>query len=400
MPQYTWKGIDLSGSQKQGALTIESPAQLKEQLLRDGIALLSFAEKKPHKPWLITRRNTGGQSSLITFFEYLCHLIDSGVPLLTALELVTTQLTDQELCSILNQIIICVKKGDAFSTSLKGYPEKFSPTIIQLISAGEKTGKLAPSLTYLCSYLKDQNTFKKTLVQSSIFPLFTMSFGFIIMIGILVGIIPQFENFFNSTNKTLPPLTQGILNLSAWLRSWNSIIFLAIFIVGIFLLKHLTPKNILSGLFTRIPLLGNIIITTNLINTLRMLSLFLKAGIPLKDALETIAISIKNPHFHKKIQKITNALVAGQSIATQLPTLASSKDAAILNTFITIGEQTGKLDAMLDKATAIFEEKLKNDLDAFSLFFQPTLMIVVGLLIAVLMAAVYLPLFNLAYFCS
>ncbi len=395
--QYHWKGIDLSGNQKQGTLAVAGPIQLKEQLLVNGIALLSYTEQKSPKRWLLSHQTTNTQSALINFFEYLRHLLDSGVPLLTALKLVTSQLTDQSLCSKLKQITQTVEKGSSFSVALKGYPETFSPTVILLITAGEKTGNLAPALTYLCAYLKDQNTFKKTLVEASILPLFTITFGFIIMIGILVGIIPQFEAFFSSTNKTLPPLTRGILALSSWLRSWYSLIFLAVFAFGIGVIKYITPKNVISGLLAKIPLLGNIIHTSNLINTLRMLSLFLKAGIPLKDALETIAPSIKNHHFKKKVAEVTDALIAGHSLATQLPRLASHKDAEILETFIAIGEQTGKLDAMLDKATVIFEQKLKNNLTLFSLFFQPTLMIIVGLIIAVLMASVYLPLFNLAY---
>jgi len=397
MPRYSWKGIDLAGKQQRGTLTADSPVHLKECLLNNTVALLSYTEQATSLSWIVNQHPSTRQTSLITFFEYLHHLLDSGVPLLTSLELVTTQLTDQYLSTILKRIIQQIKKGEAFSTALKAYPEIFSPIIIQLITSGEKTGKLTQTLTYLCTHLKEQNTFKKTLIQAALFPLFTMAFALIIMIGILVFIIPQFEIFFRSMGKTLPPLTQGILTISTWFRSWYSLIFFAAFLSGIFFIKVFTPKKLLSSILAHTPLLGTITTTTNLIITLRMLSLFLKAGIPLKESLETLASSVKNQRFSKKIQTITYAIIAGQSLANQLPKLALSKDVDILSTFVTLGEQTGKLDIMLDKATNIFEEKLKKHLALFTLLFQPTLMIIVGLAIAFLMAAVYLPLFNLAY---
>lgn len=396
MPLYTWQGITLTGNRQRGSLNAETPEQLKEQLLSSGIALLSYSEQTSRWQW-IKSRNISSQTELITFFEYLQHLLNSGVPLLKALELVSNQLNNHQLNMTLKQITVRVTKGESFAETLHLYPETFSPLMVQLITAGEKTGKLPTALIYLSAYLKEQTKFKKTLTQAALFPLFTIAFAFIITLGILLFIIPQFEQFFSSLDKTLPPLTQALLTMSSWLRSWHSIAT-AIGVGGIMVLaKIFTPKDIFARFFAQLPFIGNLIMLTNLITTLRMLSLFLKAGIPLKNALETIESSLKNQFFKQKLISITKALVAGQSLATQMPMLAPTRDREVLRTFVTLGEQTGKLDAMLDKAIVIFEEKLTKQMEHFSLFFQPTLMIIVGLIIAFIMAAVYLPLFNLAY---
>lgn len=397
MPDYTWKGIDAAGTAKRGTLTADSPAHLKDQLLHAGIALLSYAEASATKSWFTLKRSSSGQETLITFFEYLCHLLESGIPLLTALELVIPQLSDEHVAGILRTITNQVKKGEAFSSTLKKYPEIFTPIVIQLVISGEKTGKLAPALSYLTTHLKSQSAFKKNLVQAAIFPLFTITFAIIIMVGILLFIIPQFENFFSSTEKALPPLTHAILTLSAWLRSWKGLATLVAILAGVVTAKIAMPKQVLQKLISHTPLLGSIITTANLIHVLHMLALFLKAGIPLRDALETIESSVKNRYFKQNLHTIAQAIVTGQGLTTQLPNLAPAKDREILTTFVALGEQTGKLDAMLGKAAVIFEEKLKKQIALFTLFFQPALMIIVGLVIALLMAAVYLPLFNLAY---
>lgn len=394
MHHYTWKGIDASGNTKRGTLSADTPNHLKDQLLLSGVALLSYSKKSDV---LLGLRKKTGQTSLITFFEYLGHLIESGIPLLKSLELVITQLDDHNLTSILKNITQQVKKGESFSGALKKFPETFDPIVIQLITSGEKTGNLILALTYLSTHLKEQNTFKKTLLQAALFPLFTITFAVIILLGILLFIIPQFETFFGTMDKALPPLTQGIITLSAWLRSWKGLAFALTAAGGALAFNYITPKNITQNIMHKIPLLGTIIITANLINILHMLSLFLKAGIPLKDALETISASIKNHHLNKKLHAITLDISAGQSLSSQLPQLAPAKETELLATFVALGQQTGKLDLMLDKAAAIFEEKLKKQIALFTLFFQPALMIIVGLIIALLMAAVYLPLFNLAY---
>lgn len=396
MPRYIWKGITLSGSAQRGTLDAESPEQLKEQLLTSGIALLFCAEQRHRLAWLINRQ-TSSHSALTTFFEYLLHLLESGVSLPKALDLVSSQVDHHHLALSCKQITTHVNKGEPLSTALKRYPTTFTPLMVQLIAAGEKTGKLTTALTYLCTYLKEHNKFKKALVQAALFPLFTITFAVIILLGILLCIVPQFEQFFSSLDKTLPPITQALLNTSSWLRSWYSIVAAVSICAGLLIAKFYAPKNTMAEYMAKAPFIGNIIATANLITTLRMLSLFLKAGIPLKDALETIASSLKNQLFKRKITTITNALVAGQGLITQLPTLAPDNDTEILKTFVALGEQTGKLDVMLDKATTIFEEKLNKKLELFALFFQPALMIAVGLVIALIMAAVYIPLFNLAY---
>ncbi len=397
MPHYSWKGINLEGTAKRGTLNADNPTQLKEKLFQEGIALLHHAESKKRSPWFSRTRTPSKQTSLITCFEYLEHLLASGIPLLKSLDLTIQQLTDSQLIIILKNISLQVKKGDAFSSALNRYSETFSPLIIQLITAGEKTGNLVPALTYIITYLKEQSVLKKNLLQAALLPLFTITLAIVIISGILVFIIPQFEHFFSSMDKALPPLTQAILNLSCWLRSWQGFAFLLISIFTAILIKTIAPKRLVQKITCNIPLWGNIATTVNLIHMLHMLSLFLKAGIPLRQALETIHQAIKNEIFKKKLFIVIQQISAGQSMSSQLPRLASPPESELLATFVSIGEQTGKLDVMLDKAAAIFEEKLKKRITLFMLFFQPMLMLIVGLIIALLMIAVYLPLFNLAY---
>lgn len=390
--------MHLSGQIQHGTLSAENPAQLKELLLQTDIALLSYTECTTKQRWLrMNRALSPQQASLITFFEFLKTLLDSGVPLARALELATTQVTHPTLSGVLLDVTHLVQRGQSLSDALKKYPNFFPPLIIQLIKSGEKTGQLSTTLAYIEKHLRDKSTLTKTLIQAATFPLFTLAFAIIIMAGIFLCLIPQFESFFSSLHKTLPPLTQTILNISAWLRSWHGgISMITLLVCGIILVQTL-PLKLLQKFYMHLPIIGPIVKNAHLIQILRMFSLFLKSGVPLKEALEVICTTIKNVHLQENVRSIARAITAGQNITNQLSRLAEKSDRELLRTFISLGEQTGKLDSMLEKAALIFEEKLKSRITRFTLYFQPALIIGIGIIIALLMAAVYLPLFNLAY---
>lgn len=401
MPTYHWKGIDSAGKQKNGALTTQSPEHLKNELLKQGIALLEYSSKNKtlqHTPFFSSKKIT--QQKLITFFEHMATLVVNGIQIIKALHLFSEQTTHHYFKKIIQEIAQSIQKGQALSQALKKFPKVFEPFIVQTIQAGEKTGKLGLCLENIKHYLEEKQRLKKEISQATLLPIITLVIGSIIITGIFVFIIPQFKEFFELFDKPMPQSTAIVFAISSFLRTKTSLLLVLGLFTMLIVLKLLTKrtagKQIKDLVISVIPYFNNIVILTDRVAFLHTTSLLLQAGIPLKEALEDANGLIKNSRFKQKNETLLNTITQGGSLEQAFTTIGKNYYPENVTALVAIGEQTGSLDVMLHKAFQLSSQHLKKKLTLLTTLLQPLLLITVGLIIAGLMLAVYLPIFSLA----
>ena len=327
-------------------------------------------------------------------------LVMSGIPITKALHLFTRQTTHPHFKKTIKQLAESIEKGASFSQTLNSFPKIFEPFIVQTTQAGEKTGKLGLCLENIKQYLQAKQRLKKEISQATLLPLITLIIGGIIIAGIFMFIIPQFKEFFQAFDKPMPPATAFVFAISSFLQTKTSLFFLLGFVTILVTLKVLTKfsfgKKIKDLTITFIPYFNQLTILTDRVAFLHTTSLLLQAGIPLKDALEDANALVKNSVFKRKNEKLLDVITQGGSLEQAFQTIGKTYYPENVTALVAIGEQTGSLDVMLHKAFQLCSSQLKAKLTMLTTILQPLLLVTVGLIIAGLMLAVYLPIFSLA----
>lgn len=397
MPYYHWKGIDIHGASRKGAMHAHSINALEQALHAQGVALLNVRHSSLMSKVTAMFTSYTLEQELIIFFDYLYHLLESGISLINALKVSTSHVVNKQFKEVLYDIIQDVEHGVALSMACARRPLIFSSLIIESLHAGEKTGALTVTLKRLCLYLNNTNEFKKKLLQASFFPLLTLLCAFLITIAIIVFLIPQFQIFFTSMGQEIPSSTQKIFDVSNFLRSSKALIIPVVLMMMWLISKTVIVRSYIYRMVMYIPVLGPTMNMVYMLQTLHMIALFLHTGVPLKQALELIIDATKSPFYKKQLSCVLSKILHGELLSEQYHYLLNTQHAELLKTFTQLGEQTGALGPMLSKATTLLEESLYKNMHTATLLFQPILLIIIGLIIAFLMVAIYMPLFTMAY---
>lgn len=403
MPDFFWKGIDSEGKSLSGYRVAENIDALKNQLLTSNIALLSASSQRS----LMFRFNDlffGKRLStyeFVAFFEQLSVLIGGGVELLVALRTISSQTQNYKVKNIVDIIKTEVEHGNHLSVALIKVPDIFDEFIIEMIKVGEASEKLALVLTELAEYLKKNYELRRDLINSAAVPLFTLCFAFAIILAIFVGVVPQFQHFFGSLGKNIPSSTQKLLAISNFLRSRCALFcvggLIFFILVLIFAAGKVKIKKFKDFIFLRCPFIDRLIVLSDLTSFLQSLSLLLKSGLPLRDAILTARSSVGNYYLKEKIACVADQLIQGKSFADSLDCLQGLYKYEMLASLVSVGEQAGNLDVVLAKASQFFGNELKRTTALMTSFFQPLLLVIVGIIVGILVWIIYLPIINLAY---
>jgi type IV pilus assembly protein PilC len=403
MKTYSWKGVSLNGKKVSGQITSKNQNELKEKLLGQEIALLSYKEKNKNllkdflKKLFTPKINLKNK---FLFFEQFYLLVNSGIEVLKALEILKNQAKNKNFKEILTKTINNIKQGQSIAESLKTKDNIFEPFIINLIDAGEKSGKLPIVLKSITKNFEQRVKIKNKINNAALLPTITLTFAGIIVWGLFIFVIPQFESFFTSLNKELPKSTQLVFKISSFLRSEKLLPVFLIFLFILILIKHLLRlkiiKQIKDKLAIKIFFIDKIFINYDLLNFFKTISICLNSGVDMQQSLQLSIQTIKNSYLKSKLNIIKKHVYKGESLKDSIEKTALKYFNENIVSLIEIGEKTGKLDLMLKKASSICSDTLNKRLKIITTIFQPILLIIVGLIIVFLMLSVYLPIFGMA----
>jgi type IV pilus assembly protein PilC len=290
-----------------------------------------------------------------------------------------------------------VASGNSFAGALKKHPRHFDDLFCNLVDSGEKSGALETMLDRVASYMEKTETLKKKVKKAMTYPISVVVVAFIVTLILLIKVVPQFEQMFAGFGADLPVFTQFVVGISRWMQDyWLAVIAVVIAVFFIFKeAKFRSEKfrDALDRLILRLPVVGMIVDKSSVARFARVLSTTFAAGVPLVDALESVAGATGNVVYKNAVNQIRDDVASGTQLQFSMKQTGVFPVMAVQ--MVSIGEESGALDSMLDKVAEHFEEDVDNLVDNMTTLMEPLIMAVLGVLVGGLIIAMYLPIFQM-----
>ncbi|MEX0848892.1 MAG: type II secretion system F family protein [Candidatus Dependentiae bacterium] len=393
MPYYCWRGVTLDASWCKGTLFARNQEVLRQRLLQQEIALVRCAKKKDLNLLPISFEQK------LLFFQHFYALLSAGIHIWQALNIISEQTSDARFAEIIDSISSQVEQGNMLHKAFEQHANIFLPEMIHVIDIGIEADNLPVALNMLCHHLQEAHEFKKKLRSALLLPIVTFGIFLVIMLVILFFIVPKYAQLFASMSKELPSTTRMLMTLSAFISSYYMVgtlfIFVTVCMVLLQVSKRTSIKKKIDEHLLVVPHVGILFKQIDLVYFLRSLSLLLEGGLPLVPALSIAKEAVYNSFFKASIQDMITEVEAGQELSAVMQQRSKffAQDIILL---ITVGQETGHLLDMVHRASELYQQKVQRTLNRYTMMIQPALMIILGLLVAGLIFAVYTPLFNLA----
>ncbi len=397
--KFSYKGIDQYGRTSEGIIEATSIAEAEEKLTLQGLRNIKLKvlgkEKGKELSGFSILQPKVKEKDLAIFTRQLGALISAGVGIAEALEILSEQLPNKTLSSALKVVKEDVSAGQSLSTAMSKHKRVFPDFLINLISAAEESGNLDTILQRASEYYEKIAAIKRKIISASWYPAAVVFFATLIVFGILTFIVPTFAELYKGFGSSLPFLTQLIVDTSNFVKS--NILNIMLIIVGIIALNsfiYKTPqgKKFYHRVFLSIPLLGEIFRKGAIAKFARTLSTLVNGGVPIIRALEISAKVAGNVIIEEAILKAKDEVEKGKELYLSLDKKVFP---LIFLAMIKVGENTGRLDEMLDTISNFFEDEVDRTVEGLLSLIEPLLIIFIGGIVGTIIVALYLPIFKI-----
>ena len=391
---YVWEGKDRKGNKTKGEVSGTNLALVKAQLRKQGI-IPDKVKKKPKPLFGGSKKISPFDIAMLT--RQLATMMKAGVPLVQSFDIVADGLENKGLQELVMSIRNDISSGTGFASALRKHPKYFDDLYCNLVDSGEKAGALEQMLDRIATYLEKTELLKKKVKKAMTYPIAVIVVAIVVTAILLVKVVPQFETLFEGFGAELPVFTQFIINISEWMQKWWFIVLLGI--VGtIFLFKEAKRR---SGKFSdvvdkytlKLPVVGEILDKSAVAKFGRVLSTTFAAGVPLVDALDSVAGATGNAVYRDAVMNIKNDVSSGTQLQASMRQQGVFPVMAVQLT--AIGEESGNLDAMLAKVAEHYEGVVDDMVDNLTALMEPMIMAVLGVLVGGLIIGMYLPIFQM-----
>ncbi|MBS3746098.1 MAG: type II secretion system F family protein [Wenzhouxiangellaceae bacterium] len=393
---FLWEGKDKRGKVLKGERSARNQTLIRAELRKQGITP-SRVRKKP-KPLFGSGGKTIKPRDIAIFTRQLATMLNAGIPLVQAFGIIASAAENPRLQKLINTIRIDVESGATLSESLAKHPAYFDELYVNLVDSGESAGVLDQVLDNIATYKERIESIKGKIKKALFYPATVIGVAILVTAILLVFVIPQFEAIFQSFGGDLPAFTQLIVSLSESLQK-TGWLYLIIIVGGIFGLIALKKRNrsfahFLDRASLKIPVIGAVLEKAALSRFARTLATTFAAGVPLVDALKTVAGATGNVVYGDATMQIRDDVATGHQM--QLAMQQTGLFPPMVVQMTAIGEEAGSLDAMLLKVADFYEEEVNNTVDALSSLLEPFIIILVGVIVGSIVVAMYLPIFKMA----
>lgn len=393
---FLWVGRDKRGVKLKGQQVSVNPNMVRAELRRQGISPLKV-KKKP-KPLFGGAGNRIKPKDIAVFSRQLATMLKSGVPLVTAFQIISSGIKNSRMRVMVDKIRTEVEGGSSLFEALSQHPVQFDELYTNLVAAGESAGVLDTILDEVASYKERIESIKGKIKKAMYYPLAVIGVAVMVSAILLVYVIPQFEDIFASFGAALPAFTQMLIDTSRWLRS-NGLFVLVALIVAItafIMAKKRSTKfaHWIDRVSLKLPIIGNILEKSAIARFCRTLAITFAAGVPLVDALKIVGGATGNAVFNDAAMRIRSDVAVGHQL--QLAMQQTNVFPTMVIQMAAIGEEAGSLDEMLLKVAEAYEEDVSNSVDALSSLLEPVIIVFIGVIVGGMVIAMYLPIFKMA----
>ncbi|MCX2887019.1 type II secretion system protein F [Pseudomonas sp. LB-090624] len=391
---YNWHGTDANGVPVSGQTPGRSPAYVRAGLIRQGITVASLRPASGLTFSLPKRREKADPAG---FSRQLATLLKAGVPLLQAFEVMGRSGGDAALTALLARLKQDVASGLGLADALQRHPGWFDALYCNLVRVGEQSGTLDRQLEQLAGMLEQRRVLHKKVRKAMIYPLLLLLTGLGVSAILLLEVIPKFEGMFSGMGAQLPAFTQWVIDLSTGLSRFAPLLLVMAVLLG-FAVRQLYRQHAPARLWIAqrvldLPVFGTLLGQAALARFARSLATSYGAGVPLLDALGTVARVTGGDLHEQAVLRLRQGMANGQGLNQAMG--AEPLFPPLLVQLTAIGESSGTLDQMLEKAASHYEEQVSQALDQLTSLLEPAIVLILGLLVGGLVVAMYLPIFQL-----
>lgn len=391
---FAWEGTDKKGAKVKGEASGQNPALVKAQLRKQGINPLKVRKKSES---LFGRGKKITPLDIALFARQMATMMKAGVPLLQSFDIIAEGVDNPNMRKLVDDIKQHVASGNSFAAALRTRPEHFDDLFCNLVDAGEQAGALENLLDRVATYKEKTEALKAKIKKAMNYPIAVVVVAIIVSAILLIKVVPQFESVFANFGAELPAFTQFVIGISQGLQTWWFVILIIMFASAFALTeaKKRSEKfrNWIDRIALKAPIVGDIIYKSSVARYARTLATTFAAGVPLVEALDSVAGATGNIVFKDAVLKIKQDVTSGMQLNFSMRSTGVFPSMAIQMT--AIGEESGALDMMLDKVASYYEAEVDNAVDGLTALMEPLIMTVLGVLVGGLIIAMYLPIFQL-----
>ncbi|WP_067514497.1 type II secretion system F family protein [Endozoicomonas ascidiicola] len=392
---FVWQGKDKSGRKVNGEMQSTSIALVKAELRKQGINATKVTKKGMSLSFGGKGKITPMDIALFT--RQLATMMKAGVPLLQAFDITAEGVEKEALRDLIVKIKNEVASGSTLADSLSKQPEYFDDLYCSLVGSGEQSGALETLLDRIATYKEKTEALKAKIKKAMNYPIAVVVIAMIVTVILLVKVVPQFEEVFQGFGAELPAFTQMVIGLSEFVQAYWFIalggIIASIFILKKVLAKSQKARDTKDRFVLKLPIVGEILDKSAVARFARTLATTFAAGVPLVDALDSVAGAAGNVVYSDATKRIKEDVSTGQQLQFAMKSSGIFPSMAIQ--MVSIGEESGALDEMLDKVATFYETEVDNMVDGLTSLMEPIIMSVLGVLVGGLIIAMYLPIFQL-----
>jgi type IV pilus assembly protein PilC len=389
---FAWEGRDKRGARIKGKSLAPDENSLRAELRRQGIAPSRIRKQRDGR-----RGGKVDAGDIAVFARQLATMLAAGIPMVQAFEIVGNGNDKASMQRLILDIKADVEGGTSLHEALGKHPLYFDDLFVNLVEAGEQAGALETLLDKVATYKEKTEALKKKVKKALFYPAAVLVVAVIVTVVLLLFVIPQFEALYKGFGADLPAFTQMVINLSRFVQQDG--IYIAIVLVAAgwsffyFKKRSRAMRQFLDRLILKFPVIGPILNKSCIARYARTLSTMFAAGVPLVEALESVAGATGNIVYETAVLRMRDEVSTGQRLQRAME--ATGLFPNMVNQMIAVGEESGSLDEMSAKVATFYEAEVDNAVDAMSSLMEPLIMVVLGVLVGGLVIAMYLPIFKL-----
>lgn len=392
---FTWVGKDKRGVVMKGEQAARNINLVKAELRRQGITPQAVRPKT--KPLFGAAGKVITPRDIAVFSRQIATMMKSGVPIVAALEIIGNGNKNVRMRNLVETLRNDIQGGMSLYEAMSKHPVQFDELYRNLVRAGESAGVLETVLDTIATYKENLEALKSKIKKAMFYPAMVVAVALIVSSILLVFVVPQFEQVFQGFGADLPAFTQMIVNLSRFMVKWWWLILLFLVGSGIALIaaykRSPAMQHGFDKLILKLPVIGQIMHNSSVARFARTLAVTFKAGVPLVEALDTVAGATGNSVYEKAVFRIRDDVAVGYPVNVSMKQVNLFPHMVIQMT--AIGEEAGALDTMLFKVAEFYEQEVNNAVDALASLLEPLIMVFLGVIVGGMVVAMYLPIFKL-----
>jgi type IV pilus assembly protein PilC len=396
MQTFLWVGTDKRGVKIKGEHASKNAILVKAELRRQGLNPISV--KLKGKPLFGSAGKTIKARDIAVFSRQIAVMMAAGVPMVQAIDIMAGGQTNVRMKNMLVDIKTNIEGGSTLAEALGKFPVQFDELFCNLVRAGESAGVLDTVLDTVATYKENIETLKGKIKKAMFYPAIVFAVALLVSAILLIFVVPQFEDVFKNFGAELPAFTQMIVTCSRFMTSYWYIVLgwiIAVTVALIFTYKR-SPRfaHFCARAVLKLPVIGQILHQSAIARFARTLGVTFAAGVPLVEALDSVAGATGSPVYNDAVRRIREDVAVGHQL--QLAMRQTNLFPNMVVQMVSIGEESGALDKMLFKVAEFYEQEVNNAVDALASLLEPFIMVIIGVLVGGMVVGMYLPIFKLA----